>query len=41
MPHVAKLLRDKPRDIRGIAFPRMPRGSREWKCGMEAPMPSK
>ncbi|WP_255265936.1 DUF411 domain-containing protein [Sphingopyxis terrae] len=33
MPHVAKLLRDKPRDIRGIAVPGMPRGS----PGMEMP----
>ena len=33
MPHVAKLLRDKPRNIRGIAVPGMPRGS----PGMEMP----
>lgn len=33
MPHVAKLLRDKPRGIRGIAVPGMPRGS----PGMEMP----
>ena len=33
MRHVAKLLRDKPRDIRGIAVPGMPRGS----PGMEMP----
>ena len=33
MRHVAKLLYDKPRDIRGIAVPGMPRGS----PGMEMP----
>ncbi len=33
MRHVAKLLADKPRDIRGIAVPGMPRGS----PGMEMP----
>src|SRR3546814_11676939 len=33
MQHVARLLRDKPRDIRGIAVPGMPRGS----PGMEMP----
>lgn len=33
MPHVAKLLSDKPREIRGIAVPGMPRGS----PGMEMP----
>jgi hypothetical protein len=33
MRHVARLLRDKPRDIRGIAVPGMPRGS----PGMEMP----
>lgn len=33
MPHLAKLLRDKPRHIRGIAVPGMPRGS----PGMEMP----
>lgn len=33
MPHVARLLRDKPRDIKGIAVPGMPRGS----PGMEMP----
>ena len=33
MRHVARLLHDKPRDIRGIAVPGMPRGS----PGMEMP----
>jgi len=33
MRHIAKLLRDKPRDIAGIAVPGMPRGS----PGMEMP----
>jgi hypothetical protein len=33
MRHLAKLLHDKPRDIRGIAVPGMPRGS----PGMEMP----
>ncbi|MDZ4369655.1 MAG: DUF411 domain-containing protein [Afipia sp.] len=33
MLHVAKLLRDKPRNFRGIAVPGMPRGS----PGMEMP----
>src|SRR3546814_12556556 len=33
MQHVARLLHDKPRDIRGIAVPGMPRGS----PGMEMP----
>ena len=33
MRHIARLLRDKPRDIRGIAVPGMPRGS----PGMEMP----
>jgi hypothetical protein len=33
MKHVARLLGDKPRDIRGIAVPGMPRGS----PGMEMP----
>src|SRR3546814_21096602 len=27
MRHVARLLQDKPRDVRGIAVPGMPRGS--------------
>src|SRR3546814_2676854 len=29
MQHVARLLRDKPRDIRGIAVPGMPSGDRK------------
>src|SRR3546814_7189971 len=33
MRHVARLLQDKPRDVRGIAVPGMPRGS----PGMEMP----
>ena len=33
MRHIARLLHDKPRDIRGIAVPGMPRGS----PGMEMP----
>src|SRR3546814_6601561 len=33
MRHVARLLQDKPRDVRGIAVPGMPRGS----PGMELP----
>ena len=37
MQHVAQLLRDRPRDIYGIAVPGMPRGS----PGMEMPDGSK
>lgn len=37
MPHVVRLLRDKPRDIKGIAVAGMPRGS----PGMEMPDGSK